>query len=187
MSYKHTDPCIQKAFDNEMLFVLMARDETAPAVVMEWIKLNIGKQPEEKLREAFECAMTMYKTNAEMQIRKNLGAPSANFLDFSHEFQEAKELKIEKAKNGYMVTIPKGTILFMNAAPGSWIRMSDDTLADVMAIPVDENGQTPKLALRKYADPEVENPGYIEFYFLIDSSGIIIPQTVDNWLDGPEV
>lgn len=83
MSYKGTDKCISKAFDDEMLFVLMARDETAPATVLEWIKLNIGKQPEEKLREAFECAMEMVRTNAEMQYRKGLTAPAANRILFN--------------------------------------------------------------------------------------------------------
>lgn len=57
MSYKKTDKCIQKAFDDEMLFVLMTRDKTAPSIVLEWIKQNIHIQPEEKLREAFECAI----------------------------------------------------------------------------------------------------------------------------------
>jgi len=62
MAYKKNDPCLEKAFEDEMLFVLMARDETAPAMVIEWIKINLRKQPEEKLREAFECAMKMIKT-----------------------------------------------------------------------------------------------------------------------------
>ncbi len=30
MGYKKDDPCIQKAFDDERLFVLMTRDNTAP-------------------------------------------------------------------------------------------------------------------------------------------------------------
>ena len=70
MGYKKDDPCIQKAFDDERLFVLMTRDETAPEVVMEWIKLNIHKQPEAKLREAFDCAMEMKYRREEMVRRK---------------------------------------------------------------------------------------------------------------------
>ncbi len=59
MGYKKTDPCLTKAYDDEKIFVLMTRDTTAPEVVMEWIKLNLHKQPKEKLIEAFECALEM--------------------------------------------------------------------------------------------------------------------------------
>lgn len=62
-----TDECWAKAFDDEMLFILMARDFTAPEVVIEWIKLNLHKQPPEKLKEAFECAMEMVRTQPETQ------------------------------------------------------------------------------------------------------------------------
>jgi len=71
MGYKETDPCIQKAFIDERLFVLMTRDITAPEVVMEWIKLNLHTQPESKLREAFECALEMKGRNLEMIRKKN--------------------------------------------------------------------------------------------------------------------
>ena len=70
LGYKNNDPCLEKAFDDERLFVLMTRDVTAPLVVMEWIKMNIQLQPEEKLREAFECAMEMKKNQASMMLRK---------------------------------------------------------------------------------------------------------------------
>ncbi len=62
MGYKTSDPCLKKAFDDEKIFVLMARDATAPLVIMEWIKLNIGIQPVEKLQEAYDCAMEMKET-----------------------------------------------------------------------------------------------------------------------------
>lgn len=61
MGYKGSDKCLNKAKEDEMLFVLMARDETAPITILEWIKLNLHKQPEDKLREAFDCAMTMIR------------------------------------------------------------------------------------------------------------------------------
>lgn len=57
--YKHNDKCLQKAAENEMLFVLRAQDITAPTVVLEWIKTNFHHISEEKLREAFECALEM--------------------------------------------------------------------------------------------------------------------------------
>jgi len=70
MGYKNTDPCIQKAFDDERLFVLMTRDSNAPVVVLEWIKQSIHTQSEEKLREAFECAMEMKRRNSEFMQKK---------------------------------------------------------------------------------------------------------------------
>lgn len=64
MSYKQNDPCIQKAYEDEMLFVLMARDPFAPLAILEWIKLSLATQSEEKLREAFNCLMEMKRTNS---------------------------------------------------------------------------------------------------------------------------
>ena len=70
MSYKNTDPCLQKAYPDEMLFVLMARDATAPDVIDFWIILNRTKQPAEKLAEARQCAQTMRETRGIMVTRK---------------------------------------------------------------------------------------------------------------------
>ena len=70
MGYKKTDPCIEKAFDDERLFVLMTRDPSAPLIVGEWIKQNIGKQPREKLIEALDCAIEMVERQAEIDKRK---------------------------------------------------------------------------------------------------------------------
>ncbi len=51
--------CLGKAGDDEMLFILRAQDKSSPLVVLEWIKLNFQTCPQEKLREAFECALSM--------------------------------------------------------------------------------------------------------------------------------
>lgn len=53
--------CLAKAKDDEMLFILRAQDMSAPLVVLEWIKINFQFCPEDKLREAFECALQMKK------------------------------------------------------------------------------------------------------------------------------
>lgn len=53
--------CFAKAEDDEMLFVLRAQDATAPKVVLHWIAKNFENTPEDKLREAFECALEMRK------------------------------------------------------------------------------------------------------------------------------
>ncbi len=71
MGYKNSDICIQKAYDDERLFVLMARDITSPKVIGEWIKENIGIQPREKLIEALDAAIEMQSRFGEMNMRKN--------------------------------------------------------------------------------------------------------------------
>lgn len=51
--------CLGKAKDDEMLFILRAQDVSSPIVVLEWMKINFHGCPENKLREAFECALEM--------------------------------------------------------------------------------------------------------------------------------
>lgn len=53
--------CLAKAKNDEMLFILRAQDKSAPKVVLHWIAKNFDTAPEEKLREAFECAIQMKK------------------------------------------------------------------------------------------------------------------------------
>lgn len=62
MAYKKTDKYINKAFDEERLFVLMARDTTAPMAICEWIKFNLATQPPDKLHEALDAAIEMRGT-----------------------------------------------------------------------------------------------------------------------------
>jgi hypothetical protein len=51
--------CLAKAGDNEMLFILRGQDVSAPKVVLHWIAKNFENASNEKLREAFECALAM--------------------------------------------------------------------------------------------------------------------------------
>jgi len=53
--------CLAKAGDDEMLFILRAQDMSLPKIVLEWMKLNFFNCPDDKLREAFECALEMKK------------------------------------------------------------------------------------------------------------------------------
>jgi len=69
MSYKSKDKCIANAEEDEMLFVLMARDIYAPEVIIEWIKMSLRGQPKEKLHEALDCAIEMCKTGHIMKNR----------------------------------------------------------------------------------------------------------------------
>lgn len=59
-----TDPnsCMSRADINEMVFVLITRDEDAPDTIRDWIKRKIkrGKNPDDpKLLNAEECARIM--------------------------------------------------------------------------------------------------------------------------------
>lgn len=58
---KNAKGCLAKATPDEMLFILRAKDKSAPRVVLHWIAKNFENAPEEKLREAFECALEMKK------------------------------------------------------------------------------------------------------------------------------
>lgn len=70
MGYKNSDPCIKKAYDDERLFVLMARDQAAAYVVIEWIKHSLATQPAEKLHEALDAAIEMYTTQSHFRNKK---------------------------------------------------------------------------------------------------------------------
>jgi len=56
------DSTFNKATDEEVLFILRGRDNSAPRTIMNWIGINIYNASDEKLREAFECALEMRKT-----------------------------------------------------------------------------------------------------------------------------
>lgn len=79
MGYKNSDPCIKKAYDDERLFVLMARDPVAPQVVIEWIKQSIGSQPPEKLHEALDAAIEMQAAGRHFRDKKALEEMDAKF------------------------------------------------------------------------------------------------------------
>ena len=61
MANKLTDQCIQKAEDDEPLFVLRAQDYTAPNFVRKWAQFNRGSIGDEKYNEAMACADDMEK------------------------------------------------------------------------------------------------------------------------------
>lgn len=57
------DSTLNKAKDDEMLFILRGQDVTAPRTIMFWIAANIHNASDAKLRDAFECALEMKKTS----------------------------------------------------------------------------------------------------------------------------
>ena len=60
MATKITSITLQKAGDEEEIFVLRAQDDSAPKIIMLWIAENLHAS-DEKLRDAFECALRMRK------------------------------------------------------------------------------------------------------------------------------
>jgi hypothetical protein len=60
MATKRSSVTLQKTGDNEEIFVLRAQDTSAPRNVILWIADNLHAS-DEKLREAFECALRMRK------------------------------------------------------------------------------------------------------------------------------
>ncbi len=50
---------LDKAGDEEMLFILRGQDYTSPKIIMLWLAENIQHLSKEKAREALECALTM--------------------------------------------------------------------------------------------------------------------------------
>ena len=69
--------CLNKAKDDEMIFVVLGRDPAAMATIIEWcnerIKLGLNDEGDTKLSEALECANKMVEERADnpsSQLRK---------------------------------------------------------------------------------------------------------------------
>jgi hypothetical protein len=54
----------------EKKFTLLARDFSSPSVICEWIKQNIGVQPDDKLRSALEVAIEMSNQSSDIVSKK---------------------------------------------------------------------------------------------------------------------
>ena len=59
MALRGNCPTLEKIGDKEEMFVLRAQDRSSPHVILKWIELNLETCPDDKLDEAFECAMRM--------------------------------------------------------------------------------------------------------------------------------
>lgn len=93
MGYKKNDPCIKKAYDDERLFVLMARDPEAPRTIIHWISRSLGKQPTDKLREAMACALEMQERGAIFRDRRDKEKKDEAELKQREEFERWKKSK----------------------------------------------------------------------------------------------
>lgn len=63
--------CLNRALDDEMTFVLLARDPTAARVIRFWVneRINLGKNNEgdREIKEALECASRMQRSHDEVR------------------------------------------------------------------------------------------------------------------------
>ncbi len=66
--------CLSKAFDDEMVFVLLGRDECAPEVIRFWIHQRVlhgkNKEGDHQLVEALRCAERMEGQRMTIKARK---------------------------------------------------------------------------------------------------------------------
>jgi hypothetical protein len=69
-SREQRDPasCLNRAKEGEMIFVLLARDEDAPATIRYWVKKRIrrgkNKKDDPEIVSALACAMEMEEQRA---------------------------------------------------------------------------------------------------------------------------
>lgn len=69
------DSCLNKAFDEEMVFVLLARDPCAPQAIREWCEMRLRRglnvKSDIQIIEAIECAKQMEINHKEFRIKSN--------------------------------------------------------------------------------------------------------------------
>jgi hypothetical protein len=68
---EHTESCLNKARDDERLFVLLARDPAAPIAIRAWVaeRVRLGKNTpaDDQIVEALDCAQRMEIERAEIE------------------------------------------------------------------------------------------------------------------------
>ena len=71
---EYTESCLNKARDDERLFVLLARDPAAPIAIRAWVKerLRLGKNaPDDaQIVEALDCAKRMEVERGEVEAAR---------------------------------------------------------------------------------------------------------------------
>lgn len=71
--------CLNKAADDEILFVLRAKDPVAPMIIRAWtterVRLGLNSPVSEKIREALSCAdaMERYRLGMQSGVSENPG------------------------------------------------------------------------------------------------------------------
>jgi hypothetical protein len=72
------ESCLNRAHDQEHLFVMLSRDPAAPVAIRAWIteRLRLGRNSpgDEQIREAYECAALMELQHSEIKASCSCGA-----------------------------------------------------------------------------------------------------------------
>lgn len=62
---RQVNSCLNRAFESEMIFVLLGRDPAAPFAIRQWIaeriRLHRNTMNDKQILDALECAETMEK------------------------------------------------------------------------------------------------------------------------------
>jgi len=76
---RQIDSCINRAHDDEPVFVLLGRDPAAPAVIQEWVweRIRLGKNQlhDDQIREAVGAVIELAQYGAKREARKELDQP----------------------------------------------------------------------------------------------------------------
>ncbi len=56
---KLNNNCLEKAKDNEPIFVLRGQDKSSPKIIFAWMAQNFENLSSQRLQEAFDTAMAM--------------------------------------------------------------------------------------------------------------------------------
>lgn len=68
--------CLNRAEDDEMIFVLLGRDKAAPFAIQEWARQRIllgkNKTDDTQIKEAYECAEIMRDQQREKQDKERI-------------------------------------------------------------------------------------------------------------------
>jgi len=83
--YKGNDPCLVKAYDDEPIFVLLARDLHAPATILHWAGLSILGQPKAKIQEAVSWAIKMNETRMSIMAKIDLDKQITGLVNRKNE------------------------------------------------------------------------------------------------------
>jgi hypothetical protein len=71
---EYTESCLNKARDDERIFVLLARDPAAPSAIRRWVdvRINLGKNKatDPQIVEALDCADRMEREREEVRARQ---------------------------------------------------------------------------------------------------------------------
>lgn len=106
MGYKD-DPCWAGAADDELRFVLLARDPEAPAVVRHWAAASAWRQPAEWLDEALVCADEMERWGRE-RFPEKWAARDARWVGQTPVTEAERAVQVQAALAGLVAAWESG-------------------------------------------------------------------------------